>query len=186
MPESKPPSDDEPKVKELLAGTPLDRIVDAATQRGLEKWFELPSFEELAERPLTQNEQDIKAVQERRTKACESVDPAFVDAIHHRRVDSLEGLFRFTPTLEVHVDADLPMFDYTMADRLYTITEPRDVEIGEDLRDDLKDVAPQALLRYLHRPETEFEMVFEVVDMSAEQKLDIVAEVATAMRTTWT
>ena len=179
-------NDDEPKVKELLAGAPLDSIVDAATQRELEKWFQLPSFEEVAERPLTQNERDIKAVQERRAKACEAVDPKFVDAIHMRREDSLDGLIKFEPNLEVHVDADLPMFDFGMADRVYTIAEPREVEISEEMRDDLKEVAPQALLRDLHRPETDFEMVFEVVDMSAEQKLDIVAEVAEAMRTKWT
>ena len=72
-----------------------------------------------------------------------------------------------------------------MADNVATFAEPREVEISDELKDDLKECTPQALLRDLHRPELDFEKTFEVVDAAAEQRLDIVAEVATAMRTSW-
>ncbi|HEY0251644.1 MAG TPA: hypothetical protein VGC41_08960 [Kofleriaceae bacterium] len=69
-----------------------------------------------------------------------------------------------------------------MAERGHQLAEPREVEISEELRDDLKDCTPQALLRDLHRPKTMFEKSFEVVDFAAEQTLDIVAEVDAAMK----
>jgi hypothetical protein len=70
-----------------------------------------------------------------------------------------------------------------MAARAYSIAEPREVEIPEELRDDMKDVAPQALLRDLHRPETSFDKQFELID--PVQRFDIVAEVSAAMATSW-
>jgi hypothetical protein len=72
-----------------------------------------------------------------------------------------------------------------MLERLAVMGEPREVERPDDLVDELKSCAPQALLRDLHRPVTEFPLTFERVDMAAEQRLDIVAEVKSAMSTSW-
>jgi len=73
-------------------------------------------------------------------------------------------------------------FDIDAVERQLQHAEPREVEISEELRDDLKECTPQALLRDLHRPELMFEKLFEVIDIAAEQKFDIVAEVDAAMK----
>jgi hypothetical protein len=83
----------------------------------------------------------------------------------------------------VRVDPSVALFDTAMIAR--QIAEPREVEVPEELRDDMKDVTPQALLRDLHRPELSFDKTFEIVDVAAEQRLDIVAEVDAAMKASW-
>jgi hypothetical protein len=88
--------------------------------------------------------------------------------------------------IDVRVDPSIAQLDLSMIDRQHTIAEPRELERPMELQDDLRDCTPQALLRDLHRPELDFEKVFEVVDMAAGQRMDIVAAVAEAMRTRWT
>jgi hypothetical protein len=175
--------DDEPKVKDLLAGDPA---LDPTTLRDLERWFGLPSFEQLAERPPAPPEdpEDV-ALRERREAAIAAVDPALLASIRHRSEDNPETLLELELTLDVHVDPGIARFDPAMVDRGNALAEPREVDIPEALRDDLMDVTPQALLRDLHRAELFFDKQFEVVDMAAEQRFDIVAEVATAMATSW-
>jgi hypothetical protein len=73
-----------------------------------------------------------------------------------------------------------------MLERQRSVAEPREIELPEELQDDLRECTPQALLRDLHRAELDFDKVFERVDMSAEQRFDIVAAVAQAMATRWT
>ena len=87
--------------------------------------------------------------------------------------------------LEVRVDPTIALLDFTMIDRAGSIAEPRELEIHEQLRDDMKECTPQAILRDLHRSEQDFEKTFDIIDMAAEQRLDIVAEVASAMATSW-
>lgn len=178
------PPDDEPKVKQLLEGTALSEVVDAATQRELERWFGLPSFDQLAEQPPPPPEDaELALLRERRDKALAAIDPAMVERHRVRTEVHPETLLRFAATIDVRVDPDIALFDLAMIER--AIAEPREVEIPEELRDDLKECTPQALLRDLHRPELEFTKQFEIVDAAAEQRLDIVAEVASAMATSW-
>ncbi|MFT3691944.1 MAG: hypothetical protein QM831_02300 [Kofleriaceae bacterium] len=168
---------DDKKVKELL---------DAATQSELAKWFALPSFEQVAEEggapPIDPEDPEMVAVRERREKAMAAVDPALLDAIAARTEARAETMIKNVYHLDIHVKEDVGLFDQAMAERQHQIAEPREVEISDELKDDLKDCTPQALLRDLHRPETFFEKQFEVIDWSAEQKLDIVAEVDAAMK----
>ncbi|HET9621396.1 MAG TPA: hypothetical protein VFP84_08530 [Kofleriaceae bacterium] len=169
------------KVKELL---------DAGTRADLERWFGLPSFEELAERGVKPAEPppedpEMLEVRKKRAEALAAVDPALVEA-HRRRTEPPPDLIKFTPNLTLRVDPDFSTIDLQMIESQHTIAEPREVEISEDLRDDLHDCTPQALLRDLHRPELTFDKVFEIVDVAADQRLDIVATVAEAMRTRWT
>jgi hypothetical protein len=175
-----PNDPDDKKVKDLI---------EDATRAELERWFGLPSFTELAEQgkpaaPL-QEDPEMVAVRERREKALAAVDPMLLDSIHYRTEVHPETLLKLELTLEVRADRDVALFDHAMVDRAAMIAEPREVEISEELRDDLKECVPQALLRDLHRPETDFEKTFEVVDIAAEQRFDIVAEVARVMRTSW-
>jgi len=163
----------------------VKQLLDAKTLAELERWFGLPSFQELAEKgePVPEDP-DVVATRERRAKAIEAVDPALVEA-HRRRVESVETLLRFQVLIDVRVDPSPTLIDLARIERKQSIAEPRDVEIPDQLRDDLNDCTPQAILRDLHRPELYFDKVFEVVDMAAEQRLDIVAAVDEAMRTNW-
>lgn len=176
------PPDDAPAAPERT----VKQLLDAATAAELERWFGLPSFQELAEKgePPPPADPEIEAVREQRAKAIAAVDPALVEA-HRHRVESGEGLIRFQAVIDVRVDPTVARIDYDHIDKKHTIAEPREVEIPEPLRDDLAEVTPQAILRDLHRPEMYFDKVFEVVDMAAEQRFDIVAAVDDAMRTSW-
>lgn len=173
-------TDDEldPKVKDFI---------DAATRAELERWFGLPSFAEVAEKAEAPpaEDPDVVKVREQREKAIAAVDPALLEALRVRFEEKSESLIKFQSQLRLRVDPDLPLFDYAMVERQAAIADPREVEIPEELRDDLRDCTPQAILRDLHRPEIDFDKTFEIIDMSAEQKLDIVAEVKAAMSTSW-
>jgi hypothetical protein len=165
-------------------------LLDTGTRGDLERWFGLPSFEELSERGVKPAEPppedpEMLEVRKKRAEALAAVDPALVEA-HRRRTDPPADLIKFTPTLEVRVDPDISTIDLSMIEHQHTIAEPREVEISDELRDDLHECTPQALLRDLHRPELQFDKVFEIVDVAAEQRVDIVAMVAEAMRTRWT
>jgi hypothetical protein len=183
MASSDPPDDDrapaaapEQTVKEML---------DAKTLADLERWFGLPSFQEVAERGEPPPEDpDIVAVREQRAKAIAAVDPAFVER-HRRRLESGDTLIKFQALIDVRIDLSMPRVDFAQIEQKQLIAEPREVEISESLRDDLHEVTPQAILRDLHRPELYFDKLFEIVDMAAEQRLDIVAAVDDAMRTNW-
>ncbi len=179
------PGDDDIKVKQLLdGGATLDDVVDAATQRELARWFALPSFDTVAEDHARAGIQDpeMLAVIERRAKACAAVDPVLLELIRVRTEVEPATLLKHDYHVELRVDPSIAQFDQAMADRAYQIAEPREVELSEELKDDLKECAPQALLRDLHRPELVFEKLFEVIDYAAEQRLDIVAEVDRAMK----
>ena len=63
------------------------------------------------------------------------------------------------------------------------IAEPREVERPGDISDALEESAPQALLRDLHRPESDFYKAFEWVDPLAEARINLSAEIREAMRT---
>ena len=174
-------NENDKKVKELI---------DASTRAELERWFGLPSFQELADRGVNPAEPppvdaEMLAVRKKRDEALAAVDPAMLEA-HRRRTDPPPDLIRFKPLIDVRVDPSIAQLDLSMIDRRHTIAEPREIERPMELEDDLQDRTPQALLRDLHRPETDFQKIFEVVDMAAEQRFDIVAAVAAAMRTRWT
>jgi len=174
--------DKDVRVKELLDGkASLDDVVDAATQAELMRWFERPSFQQVAEE-TGPSDPELEEARERRAKAIAAVNPALLASIHQRVETKTESLLRNTWHVDIRADATIAKFDEAMADRGHQIAEPREVEISDELKDDLKDCAPQALLRDLHRPELFFEKTFEWVDMAEDQKLDIVAEVARAMR----
>lgn len=170
---------DEKKAKDVLAGE-----LDLQTRADLERWFGMPSYDQLAEQGITPPEEDIEQVlrQERQQKALEAVDPALLEA-HRRRTTPPDDLLRFKQEIDVRVDPSIALLDLAMIESV--IAEPREREIPEPLRDDMKDCTPQALLRDLHRPEIDFEKTFEMIDMAADQRLDVVAEVNAAMATNW-
>lgn len=182
-PDDKADNHDDIKVKQLLdGGKSMADVVDLATQRELQKWFDLPSFEQVREEQPAAEDPEFLELRERRAKACAAVDPVLLEAIYTRREITPETLIRNTFHVDIHVDPSILQFDIAAAERHLQHAEPREVEISEELRDDLRECTPQALLRDLHRPELMFEKQFEVIDVAAEQQLDIVAEVDAAMK----
>jgi hypothetical protein len=172
------PDNDDKTVKELI---------DAGTRAELEKWFGLPSFQQVAEqeeaaaaKPLTGPEEERAAKRARRDAAIAAVDPRMLEA-HRRPVEQQRSLKLFTPEIDTHVDPSIVQFDQIMIDKSHTIAEPRDYELPTDLPDNLSECTPQALLRDLHRPELTFDKQFEVVDMAAEARVDRHAIISEAL-----
>jgi hypothetical protein len=184
-PDDDPPRD--PTVKDLLAKqASLDDVVDLATRRELERWFGLPSADALdAAKIELPKDPELESALMRRRVAIENVDRALLAAIEDRVADRSDRLIQFKPNLELRIDPDTAFFDAAMIEKLAVVADPREVERPEDLADEMKSSAPQALLRDLHRPVTDFTLTFEHVDIAAEQRLDIVAEVKAAMSTSW-
>lgn len=162
----------------------VKELIDDATRADLERWFGLPSFQQVAEEPpkAPPEDPDVVAVRERRQKAIAAVEPWMLEA-HRRRTDPPDDLIKFKPSLELRIDPEVTLLDQSMIDRQATIAEPREVEIPEQLVDDLKDCTPQAILRDLHRPEMYFDKTFDVIDPAAEQRLDAVSIVDELMAT---
>jgi hypothetical protein len=161
----------------------VKQLLDAGTRADLERWFGLPSFEQLADQgkviEAAPEDPEMVAAQKRRDDALASVDPVLVDEIHRRA--EAPDLIKPRPDIQFVIDPSIARLDLSMIERQYSHLEPREVEIPPQLEDDLRNCTPQALLRDLHRPETTFDKVFEVVDMSAEQRLDGATAVAEVM-----
>lgn len=169
------PDDDDRKIKDLL---------DASTRAELERWFGLPSFEQLAEQgplaPAPPEDPEIAAVRKRRAEAIAAVDPAMLEA-HRLRVEPPNDLIRPRPPVKLTVDPDIARFDQAMIDRWNGIAEPRQVERPVELDDDLHECTPQALLRDLHRPELAFDKQLEVIDVVAGYRCEITTMIAEVM-----
>ncbi len=172
---------DDRKVKDLL---------DPATRAELERWFSVPSFEQLADRgvrpapPPEEDNPEVAALLKARANALAAVDPALLGD-HIRRMDLCAGMIKPLPPLESRADPTIASVNLDMIDRQRTIAEPREYERSSDIEDDLRDSAPQALLRDLHRPELDFDKVFELVDPAADQRLDGIAVATKMMATDW-
>jgi hypothetical protein len=175
-----PDDDDDPKVKQLL---------DPATEADLARWFNLPSFTQLAEQPKpppTEGvDEEMQAVIERRAKVLAEIDPRLLESIDYRVEGRPATLLKFKAMIDVRVDQDFGTLDERMIERAASIADERWRELSDELKEDLKECTPQALLRDLHRAELQFDFQFEHVDIAAEQRLDIVAEVKSAMATSW-
>ncbi|MBA3542754.1 MAG: hypothetical protein H0T79_24265 [Deltaproteobacteria bacterium] len=189
------PDDDPIKVKQLLEWA-ASRVVggntepapdlDPATAAELQRWFGLPSFAEAKEQGIAvpEDPETVRA-REQRATALAAIDPAFLEA-HRARIERCDTMIKLVPHVDIHVEDEVALMDYSMVDRGHSIAEPRDIELPPELQDDLKDCTPQALLRDLHRSETEFDKQFEVIDVAAELKIDIVKVVDEAMKADWT
>src|SRR5690242_17300358 len=151
--------DDEPKVKDLLEGRSLSEVVDAATQRELERWFGLPSFQQVAEQ--SPDDAELEAMRERERQVTAQVDKRLLASIEHRAFRGDE-LVMFESTVDVRVDPGVMLFDPALTDAVAAIAEPREIERPDDVSDAMKECAPQALLRDLHRSERTFDKTLEV------------------------
>jgi hypothetical protein len=169
--------DNDKKVKDLI---------DSGTRADLERWFGLPSFEQMAEHgtPAQPPAEDPDFVERRKRQqaALAAVDPALLEA-HRRRVDGMLEVVRQLPPIDLHVNPGIARFDEAMLDQRFNSAEPREIERPGDLQDALAERTPQALLRDLHRPELDFYKAFERVDLIADYRVDVAGTVAEVMKT---
>lgn len=142
--------DDERKAK--------DAVIDPAMRAELERWFGLPSFGDVEAGAATPVEDpDIKAVREAQERALAAVDPALL-ARHSAIYDVQDALLRFKQTYKSVIDPSIARFDPTM---VRNIAEERQYEWRDEIADAMKECAPQAILRDLHRVETHFTIALE-------------------------
>lgn len=158
-------TDDEPKdpkVKALVErdpSQPLEQFVDAATAAQLERWFGLPSFVQVAEGEveLVQTEDPgVAAVRERRMQLVHEIDPELLAAIE-KRTTPREDLIKFAATIEP-IDTTIALIDSSFTESRGSISEERLYDQPEDIEEALRrQNTPQALLRDLHRLESNFD-----------------------------
>ena len=165
--------------------------MDPATVLQLASWFGLPSFaaqqEDAAQAPPPRDEQldpDLVARRAAHERAIAAVDPAILASIDARRARGAT-LTRLPPPLRLTVDENVSIVDEAMIARAGAVAEPREVEIPEALRDDLRECTPQAVLRDLHRSVEEFAIQFEVGALTAALPPNAGGMVREAMATNW-
>src|SRR5690242_1899728 len=117
------PDEDDKKVKELI---------DEATRADLERWFALPSFQQLADEGKQAaappaEDPGVAEVQKRRAELLAEVDPRLLEAIY-RRTEPPPDLVHLPPPLELRIDPDVAIFDEALLSRQSTIADPRYVE----------------------------------------------------------
>ena len=166
--------DDDKRVKDMLGSTSM---------ADLQRWFGLPSFTQLAEEGKVAEvpEDPYKEARERIAKAIAAIEPWFLEGIFARH-EKAQTLLTFKPTIDLRVRLDMEMIDQAAAVGR-TAAEPREIERPADIEDDLRDRAPQALLRDLHRVESSFDKQYEVYDAEAMQPITVGREAAEMMAT---
>jgi hypothetical protein len=188
------PDNDDKTVKELIASlgsagarsTPggSAESTDVTTQADLERWFSLPSFQQLAEQqqpaPPPAEDPEWAAFRKRRAEALAAVDPNLLEA-HRRRVERQRELKLFRAEIQPRIRADITMIDQSAIDRGHMIAEPRTYELPSDLEDAMTERTPQALLRDLHRPEMIFEKMFVWLDPTEDNRVDLRAIINEAL-----
>lgn len=167
--------DDDKRVKDVVGEMSL---------ADLQRWFGLPSYTQLEEEGKTAAlppDDPFKEAREQRDKALAAVEPWFLAALHRRHEYAWSHLLTFEQIIDTKVRLDMELFDEDMANTR-TTAEPREMERPQDIEDELKDCAPQALLRDLHRVESSFEKQYEVYDAEAQTRFNVVDEVAQLMK----
>jgi len=164
----------------------VKQLLDAGTRAQLERWFGLPSFEQLADEgkapAVPVEDPELVESIKRRDAAIAAVDPELLEA-HRHRVEPANPLSKFEAVIDVRVDPEIALLDLEMGTR--AAAEPREYDLPDDLQKTLKECTPQALLRDLHRAELAFEKRLEYVDALAELRVDGRGIVIEAMATSW-
>lgn len=171
-PATRPPSGNEPTVKQLLEDPAThSEALDPETLAQLHQWFGLPSAMDLPQEE-TRSEYEL-----RRAAAVAAVEPWFLSYVQ-RLAERLPRMFEeasITPFLDVNRTTVVETFQ--AAGR---VGEPREIEISYLLEDDLKERVPQALLRDLHRVEENFPLYLETTPV-AEPIPDVHLHIAAAL-----
>lgn len=157
--------------------------LDPATAAQLASWFGLPSFTELEERAATaavEENPDDKHWREVHATIAAAVEPAMIERVHSKlAIGDRLLLLRDMPPLRI--ERPILLHDDRFGDHLTQASEPRVLEPW-NLIDDMKECAPQALLRDLYRPEDDFCAPAEGRERLEEPQPDRAAEVREIMK----
>jgi hypothetical protein len=203
-----PPHDgDEPRVRDLLRAraepdTGAGDDAGAATELddgALAAWFERPSFAHLAELAAgtpappggrgarDDDDPELAAIKARRAAVTAQVDPALLERLYrHAHYDPT----RLPPPLPgVDERPSILAFDEAAIPAPPDPNDPdqwRQYERGDAIDDDLRVNTPQAFLRDLHRPVTEFYISHEPAfgDLEDAGSLDVGARAVRDVLTT--
>ncbi len=161
---STPDDETEPRVRDLLRREDGDESEFAA-------WFERPSFAHLAElaagmpaRPPGADDDldldpEVLAVRKRRAAAAANVDPALLAKLYLHDEVVAQFLPR-PPPPGFDERPSMLMFDERKVPAIPLDEDWRQIERSEALEDAIKICTPQANLRDLHRPETDFYITY--------------------------
>ena len=145
---------DEPLVGEALAdaGAGLGENIDPALMERLDAWFSAPATSMPAPSPPSGPAPDPAIVGRRLTaeRAAGYVDRQFLAELEAQG-ERAASVLRDKPGEWTHVDDGLSRFDLD-AWGLGHIGEPRDYTRPDEIAEAVRESAPQAVLRDLHRP----------------------------------
>lgn len=166
--------------------------LDAATLAELAAWFDLPSVQVVEERQALAAEESAESdewrqAQERRAAATAAADPALIAYVS--RHETMPPPFKTLPPVELKVDESivLPLVREQL-DRLdqgdLAVMDERPYGVPTDIADAVsRHNAPQAILRDLYRPVSDFSVRFESpFDVDDMPPVDPTAEVREALR----
>jgi hypothetical protein len=148
----------DPKVKALIErdpSQPLDQFVDPQTAAQLERWFGLPSFAQVEAGEVEAEDPEIIAVRERRARIADEIDPLLLASLN-RRLTPPDDLIKFKALIEPTY-TDIALIDASAYETRGTVADERYYERSDDISEAVAENAPQALLRDLHRLETNFD-----------------------------
>lgn len=167
--------------------------LDAATLAELAAWFELPSVQVVEEQQARVAEESAESdewrvARERREAATAAADPLLIAYVS--RHETTPPPFKPLPPLELKLDESI-VLPYVRAqlDRLdqgdLAVMDERPYGVPTDIADAVsRHNAPQAILRDLYRPVSDFSVRFESpFDMDDLPTVDPSAEIREALRT---
>jgi hypothetical protein len=165
----------EPRVRDLLRSAPnipdVTANLDAKTQADLARWFGLPSIDSSQAPTLSASNSELDEdpeqaeARKRRDAAMAAADPRFLDKVFgwFDRADALTFDESAGLALQVRHSKDVTIagdFSSTVV-----VGKVVDRELPYGVEGNLRDCAPQALLRDLYRPEMFFRKEFELLPL---------------------
>lgn len=150
-PKEPPNQASEPRAGDLVSGRASTDDLDPETIAQLAAWFGAPAAEVTPQQPTKEQPQDreMRELWERRRRAMDAVDPSLVAKLDAKR-ESGEGFIRLPEPPTLNLERPLDTLDMSVW-KLH-LSDIRDYERPEDIRDLLAENTPQSLLRDLHRP----------------------------------
>jgi hypothetical protein len=166
------PAGDEPRGKDIARSkttADLDERLDAQTVAQLAAWFGLPSVTQLQEEEEARARAAAAAAEDDPRRERNELDARIAADVQPAMIARLERwtpagdalLTDLGPPIEPVVDPDLVHLDAAFIERLGVIAEAREVQRPPWIDAALAESAPQAILRDLHRPESEFRRSYE-------------------------
>lgn len=182
---------DEPRAKDLLTRPreELEEAMDPATLAQLASWFDMPNLalvEEAAETAEVESaaDRELEALRKRKEAACAAADPLFVRHIerHERTRINVMPEFDLDPIVDERIVNAAVRAQLERQSAEEPIAELRDYEQPRDIYSILiKHNAPQAILRDLYRPVSEYQARYES-PFDELPELDATREVREALR----